>query len=35
MYPERIAQIDKKLSNNLIMMGFSFPCEKKILAKLK
>ena len=32
---ERTKKTDKKLLKNLIMMKLSFPCEKKILARLK
>ena len=34
-HPERIKKTDKKLLKNLIMMELSFPCKKKILARLK
>ena len=34
-HPERIKKTDKKLLENLIMMGLSFPCKKKILAKFR
>ena len=34
-HPERIKKTEKKLLKNLIMMELSFPCEKKILAKLR
>ena len=34
-HPERIKKADKKLLKNLIMMEMSFPCKKKILAKLR
>ena len=34
-YPERIKKLTKKLLENLIMMELSFPCNKKILTKLK
>ena len=34
-HPERIKKTDKKLLKNLIMMELSFPCKKKILARLR
>ena len=34
-HPERIKKTDKKLLKNLIMMELSFPCKKKIFAKLR
>ena len=34
-YPERIKKLTKKLLENVIMMELSFPCNKKILTKLK
>ena len=34
-HPERIRQSNKELANDLNMMGLSFLCEKKILARLK
>ena len=35
IHPERITWEDKKLANDLVMMELNFPCEKKILARLK
>ena len=34
-HPERIKKTDKKLLEKVIMMGLSFPCKKKILAKFR
>ena len=34
-HPERIKKLTKKLLKNLIMIGLSFQCKKKILTKLK
>ena len=34
-YPETIKKLTKKLLENVIMMELSFPCNKKILTKLK
>ena len=34
-HPDRIKKTDKKLLKKLIMMEMSFPCKKKVLARLK